>query len=226
MNRNLFALGLLLTVLGTAHAQFGLTAGLNFATLVTKTSDEHHHATAQGRPGYQLGVFYEKRVSPRWSGLVGLNYRRQATDLSVEEYGIADGGYAGSYRLDLSYSNLPVLARATWGHFCLEAGPQLGVLQSAHEKGTEVFGTFGGSIQRDFDRPATDHYRRVDLSLCAGLGLRAYSGLLSLTHVPQPTYAGPLRNQVVRASLSYTRREVECENRLAGVATRPFASWR
>lgn len=213
MNRNLFALGLLLTVSGTAHAQFGLTAGLNFTTLATKTSDEHHHATAKGRPGYQLGVFYEKRVSPRWSGLVGLNYSHQATDLSVEEYGIADGGYAGSYRLDLSYLNLPLLARATWSHFYLEAGPQLGVLQSAHEKGAEVFGTIVGPIQRDFDRPATDHYRRADLGLCAGLGvqlpagfglgLRAYSGLLSLTHVPQPTYAGTLRNQVMQASLSY-----------------------
>ena len=214
MNRNLLNLALLLTVSTAAHAQFGLTAGGNFATFSTRTSSEHHRATATGQPGYQLGVFYEKRLTNRWSGLLGLSYSRQSTNLSVEEYGIADGGYSGSYRLDLSYLHLPLLARLSFGRVYLEAGPQLSVLQTAHEKGSETFGTIVGPRQQDFDRWVTDRYRRVDVGLCAGLGaklpagfslgLRTCTGLLSLTQIAQSvTYAGTLRNQVVQASLSY-----------------------
>ena len=213
MNRNLVTLGFLLVAAPAAHAQFGLTAGANFATLSTK-SDDHHRATAKGQPGYQVGVFYEKKLASRWSGLLGLSYSRQTTNLSVEEYGIADGGYGGSYRLDLGYLSLPMLVRRALGHFYLEAGPQVSILQTAHEQGTEVFGTFGGPRQQDFDRRATDRYRRFDVGLCAGLGaqmpagfslaLRATTGFLSLTHVAQwVTYAGRLRTQVVQASLSY-----------------------
>ena len=214
MNRNFITLGLFLAASTAAHAQFGLTAGGNFATLSTKTSGQSRRASAQGQLGYQLGLFYEKKIAGRWSGLLGLNYSRQSMNLSVEEYGVADGGYAGSYRLDLAYLTLPVLARAAFGRFYLEAGPQFGVLQTAHEKGTETFGTFGGPWPQDFDRRATDHYRRLDVGLAAGLGaklpagfglgLRAYTSLLSLTRVPQSVnYAGSLRNQVVQASLSY-----------------------
>lgn len=214
MNRFLGVLGLLLALSTAAHAQFGLMAGGNFATLATKTSDEHHRATARGQPGYQAGIFYEKKVTNRWSGLLGLSYSRQSMNLSVEEYGIADGGYAGSYRLNLNYLSLPMLARLAFGRLYFEAGPQLSILQAAHEKGTETFRTFGGPRQQDFDRPATARYRRLDVGLCAGvgaklpaglsLGLRAGAGLLSLTRIAQSaTYVGTLRNQVVQASLSY-----------------------
>ena len=213
MNRNLFSLGLFLVISTSAHAQFGLTAGANFATLSTK-SDDHHRATAKGQPGYQVGIFYEKKLAGCWSGLLGLSYSRQTTNLSVEEFGIADGGYAGSYRLDLGYLSLPILARRALGQFYLEAGPQVSILQTAHEQGTETFGTIGGPRQQDFDRRATDRYRRLDVGLCVGLGaqlpagfslgVRVATGFLSLTHVPQSvSYAGILRTQVVQASLSY-----------------------
>ena len=155
MNRFLGVLGLLLAVSTAAYAQFGLTAGGNFATLATKTSGEYYRATARGQPGYQAGFFYEKKVTNRWSGLLGLSYSRQSMNLSVEEYGIAAGGYAGSYRLNLNYLSLPVLARLAFGRLYFEAGPQLSILQAAHEKGTETFRTFGGESQ-----PVIDHQKK------------------------------------------------------------------
>ena len=147
MNRNLLALGLLLAVPGTAHAQFGLTAGLNFTALATKTNDEHHHATARGRPGYQLGVFYEKRVSPRWSGLVGLNYSHQATDLSVEEFGAA--GYEAS-RNRADVGAVAVEADAAGHHFhvlLLQAGS--GAVLAGSDAGIE--GVEEGLVPRVHD---------------------------------------------------------------------------
>jgi hypothetical protein len=144
-----------------------------------------------------------------------VQFSRQRVNLDVEDFSVADGGYAANYRLRLSYLNVPVLLRATFGKFYLEAGPQLGIQLAAHETGDESIGTIAGTFESSFDRAATDHYRRVDLGLSVGagvklpaglgLGVRAYTGLLSLTpEFPQrPSYYGSLKNQVVQASVSY-----------------------
>ena len=197
-----------------ANAQWGVRAGANFATLATKTPSPYQQASSRGRLGYQLGVFYEKKLSQRWAFVPGLELSRQHQDLQVEESGIADGGYVATYRLALTYLNLPLLAQASLGHYYVEAGPQLGVLQMAHERGNEVIGNFWGRSTMDFDRSATDRYRRVDVGICAGagvklggglgLGVRACTGLISLTSMPQSiNYSGRLRSQTIQAVVSY-----------------------
>lgn len=208
-----------LLLAGPAHAQFGLRAGANFATLATPTSaNESRRASADGRLGYHAGVFYEHAFTRRWSIVPEIHYSHQRQRLEAEDYSIADGGYYGRYRLRLGYLNVPVLGRATFGNrhkVYVEAGPQLGILQGAFEEGTEAIGTIVGSYEVEVNRPATDRYRRLDVSLCAGIGLklpaglgvglRASTGLRSLT---QPysnfhNYGGRLRSQVVQAALSY-----------------------
>jgi len=213
MKRILITLASLLLA-GAAQAQFGIRVGGNVATLSTKTDSEFFRADAKGRTGYQMGVFYEQKFTDRLSLVPEVQFSRQAINLKAEEFGIADGGYDADYLLRLSYLNVPVLVRATFGRFYVEAGPQLGVLQSAHEKGGITYGTFTGTRQEHFDRLATDSYRRIDFDLSAGVGaklpagfgisIRGYTGLLSLTHVPQFTrYSGDLKNRVVQASLTY-----------------------
>ncbi|GAB3579008.1 porin family protein [Hymenobacter daeguensis] len=199
---------------GIAQAQPGVLAGANFMTIATGADDGLHRATAHARAGYQVGVFYQHRLNDRWAVVPALQLSHQRLDLVAETYGIADGGSQASYRLGLTYLTLPVRLRATLGKFYLEAGPQLGILFSARETGTEYIGTIAGSYQRDFDRRTTDSYRRFDAGASAGAGLRlpagfglavhAYAGLLSITHVPQSTtYAGALYNRGVQAALSY-----------------------
>ncbi|HEX8348516.1 MAG TPA: porin family protein, partial [Hymenobacter sp.] len=198
-----------------AHAQFGIRAGGNVATLSTKTNSQYQRASASNRTGYQVGVFYEKKLTDRLSLVPEVQFSRQRVNLEVEDSGIADAGYYANYRLRLSYLNVPVLLRATFGKFYLEAGPQFGIQLAAHETGDESIGTIAGSYESSFDRAATDHYRRVDLGLSVGagvklpagfgFGVRAHTGLLSLTPAfPQrPGYYGNLKNQVVQASMSY-----------------------
>nr|WP_262906223.1 porin family protein [Hymenobacter terricola] len=189
-------------------------AGAGFATLGTGDGDGQHRATAQGRAGYQASLFYQFRLNNRWAVVPALQVSRQHVDLTAETYGISDGGYLGIYRLGLTYLTVPLRVRATLGKFYLEAGPQLGLLVGARETGTEYGSTYVGGYQREFDRLATDRYRRFDAGPAAGAGLQlpagfglavqAYAGLLSITHVPQSTsYAGSLYNRVVQAALTY-----------------------
>ncbi|MFC7667494.1 porin family protein [Hymenobacter humi] len=156
-----------------------------------------------------------KKLSSRWSLLPEISFRRQRINLAVEDYHIADGSYTARYRLVLHYLSLPVMARATFGKVYLEAGPYGAFQLAAHETGSESRGTIAGAYEVTFDRPATDRYRRFDVGLGAGagvqltpslgIGLRATTGLLSLTRQEQTyAYSGSLKNRVLEAALSYS----------------------
>ena len=173
--------------------------------------------TVGSRPGYQIGVFYEKKLAGRLSLVPELQYSRQTTDLVVSNNLVPDNSYFADYRLTLHYLNVPVVARIALGKFYLEAGPQASFLLAAHEKGYEDRlspYTRYDSSRRDFDRSAADRYQRVDVGACAGagvalpggfaLGLRYSAGFLSISRELQPdTYGGSLKNQVAQASVSY-----------------------
>ncbi|OUJ73361.1 porin family protein [Hymenobacter crusticola] len=200
---------------GTVHAQLGIRVGANTASVSAKVK-EFHEVDTRSRAGYQLGVFYEKKLTERWSLVPEVQFSNQRMNMHIVESGVADGGYDANYRLRLRYLNVPIIARATVGWFYLEAGPQVGFLLDAKEKGTNTYGSFLGSYSTTYNRYATDTYRRADLGLVAGvgvnlpasfgLGVRGYTGLLSITEGKDTQYAnytGPLKNQVVQASLTY-----------------------
>ena len=217
MNIRLLLTGALL-LLGSraARAQLGFRAGGNFATLSTFDFEEkYREAHSAGRMGFVLGVFYEQPLRGRWTLAPELHYSFQQQQLDVEDNTVNDASYEGHYRLTLGYVNLPVLARANFGKWYLELGPQLGVLAHAHEKGYDIEGGWGGSHRAEVDRAAADRYLRADLALVAGgglklpsgwgLGLRASTGLLSITeeYSSVTNYSGSLRNQVVQLGLTY-----------------------
>ena len=207
-------LGASVLLAGAAHAQLGLRAGANYATLSTK-ADNPNTADADGRVGYQVGVFYEKKLNARFSVVPEVQFSHQRAYLEVDAHGIPDANYSARYQLTLNYLNVPVLLRANCGRLYLEAGPQASILQSARETGSESIGSFTGSYRRDFDqRRATDSYRRFDVGVVAGIGLklpagfgvglRVSTGLLSLEREPQYDINPiKLKNQVVQAAVSY-----------------------
>ncbi|OGX82032.1 hypothetical protein BEN47_05290 [Hymenobacter lapidarius] len=215
MTRIATALTFLLLAAGSARAQLSVQSGANFATLSTQQNDGYRRATADGQPGYHLGLGFERRLTKRLALYSELQFSRQQVQLAVEDNSISDGYYDSRYRLGLSYLHLPVLLRANFGPTYVEAGPQASFLLAAHERGTESLSTLGGAYQVSFDRPATDRYRRFDAGLCVGagvrlpagfgLGLRASAGLVSLTHFSQPigSFRGELKNRAVLVSLSY-----------------------
>jgi hypothetical protein len=215
--RNQLALmaGLLLLGSSAARAQLGFRAGGNF-TLLSPASlvEEYGEAHTTGRAGFVLGVFYEQPLRGRWSLAPELHYSYQQQQLDTRQW-MSEGSYQVHYRLSLGYVNLPMLARATFGKWYVELGPQLGVLAYAHEKGYNTEYGWAGFQRREVDRAAARRYQRADFALVAGggrrlpggwgLGLRASTGLLSLTQqqTSMDSYRGSLRNQVVQLALTY-----------------------
>lgn len=221
MNRKLLLSGCLLLLAGSAHAQLGLRAGANTAAILTKVRHQGQQATADAKAGYQIGVFYEHKLGPRFSVVPELQFSRQRTQLQTVQSisGVAGvDTYTTDYRLSQSYLHLPVLLRARFGCFYAEAGPQISFQMASREAGTRTI-THSYDISshtRDFNRPATDGYRRFDVGLCAGLGvqlpggfglgLRGTAGLLPLMPAPEANYAIRQRSQTVQAAVSYQLR--------------------
>jgi hypothetical protein len=204
----------LLLLAGSSQAQWGLRAGLNASLPQVKATPRSIEASAEGRLGYQVGVFYARPLSPRLTLVPELQLSQQKLDLKVDDYRFMDAGYHGRYELRLLYVQVPVLLRVNAGRFYAEAGPQAAVLQIAREQGTEGWVTIAGFRRSAVDRFATDRYQRLDVGLCAGLGmrlpsglglnLRAYQSLRSLTLEKEQYHLGTqLINRNVQVGLSY-----------------------
>lgn len=216
MKTKVFLLANLLMA-GVAHAQFGVRAGTNYASLYESGSRNARYADTNGRIGYQVGIFYEKKVSTKLSLVPEVQFSRQHTNLSVVDYEAAMNAGSATYQVGLSYLNVPIMLRAHLRKFYVELGPQSSFLLGGHEKGFTQESPL--SSYRDpaggmpFDRRATDRYQRYDFGTAAGVGaqlpagfevgLRLYAGLLSVTRSARSTYQGELNNVAVQANVAY-----------------------
>ncbi|MBC6610379.1 PorT family protein [Hymenobacter sp. BT507] len=206
-----------LLVATAAEAQFGVRAGANYASLAESRKQKSYYAEADGRIGYQVGVFYERRISERISLVPEVQFSRQRTNLSVVDYDAPMQAGAATYQVGLSYLNVPIMVRAHLRKFYVELGPQGSILLGAHEKGFTEESPL--SSYRDpaggtpFDRRATDHYHRYDFGTIVGLGvalstgfevgMRIYAGLLSDTRGASSPYPGKLNNVVIQTNMAY-----------------------
>ncbi|WP_198172990.1 porin family protein [Hymenobacter ginkgonis] len=212
-----------LLLAGTAHAQAGLRAGGTLAHLTAKTEGTpsyYFEASNSAKLGYQLGLFYQVPLSQRLSLVPEVQFSRERVQLTARDNNFAILEYFGTTdtRLSMSYLNVPVLLRASFGPVYVEAGPQAGLRLAGREKGTYTVSFFDRPLTTNpVDRPLADDLRRFDVGPCVGLGVklpaglgvsvRAYQGLVSLTPGPDPTraypYQGSLRRQTLQAALTY-----------------------
>ena len=204
--------GLFLT--GNVQAQLGIRAGANYGTFSTETNRDTRFTKPSGKVGTQLGVFYEQPLNGRFSLVPELQYCSQTTNTEVANYEISDGSYYGAYQLHLIHLSLPVLVRATFGHFYLAAGPQVGLLVSAFQRGSIAESTIAGK-REVYVEEAAKHYPRFQTDITAGGGIkrpggfgvdfRAYMGLITIFSQQETLfrYGSNLKSQVVQASFSY-----------------------
>ncbi|RZL15656.1 MAG: PorT family protein [Hymenobacter sp.] len=127
---------------------------------------------------------------------------RESQQLRKEGYGF-DDYYTPThtyllhdYRVSLSFLNVPVLVRRTFGPVYVEAGPQGSVLVGGRGRGEtrSIGGQFGYVTREDINQAATSYFNRVEAGVCVGVGLRlpagwgvslrAYQGLTPLTPDP------------------------------------------
>ncbi|RPD46221.1 PorT family protein [Hymenobacter sediminis] len=141
-----------LLLAASAHAQLGIKAGINGAVL---NGDELGSTSTKYKTYYHAGIFYE-------ADLIG--------PISIQPellYSLQGGSFKdalGNYDAKLHYLNLPILAKVTVGPVFVEAGPQFGFLVSKDASGDVNVSSSGNGPYSS--------YKRGDLSLCAGAGLK------------------------------------------------------
>ncbi|GGG45028.1 porin family protein [Hymenobacter glacieicola] len=152
----LLLVALLLTF--SAHAQLGIKAGLNAAVL---DGDNLGSTSTKYNTYYHAGVFYE-------ADLIGPISIQPELLYSLQGSSFRDA--VGNYDAKLHYLNLPVLAKVTLGPVFVEAGPQFGLLLRKDASGDLNVSSSGNGPYSG--------YKRGDLSLCAGAGLKLGNLLL------------------------------------------------
>ncbi|MCC2545962.1 PorT family protein [Hymenobacter sp. BT175] len=201
MKRTLLLTICFLGIFFSAHAQFGIKAGGNVAVLdgdIGKNTDYKFY--------YHAGLLYDYKLFGPVSLQPELIYSLQGTEYKT---------VTENYDTKLHYLLLPVLAKVKLGPVRVLAGPQFGLLMTAREAGTMLVSPPGTTPQYDnASRQATDQYNKGDFSVCGGIELKLFDGLMlgtrmnagisdinevkNITGVNDPK----LRNRVFQAYLS------------------------
>jgi len=157
-----------------AHAQFGVRAGVHSTQWSSSGRSGSYFASTRQHLGYQVGVNYQVPLGGHLSLLPELNYKYDNFELNASSY--VYNGYGQVSQLKLSTLTLPVMERVTFGPVYAEVGPQLSLLVGGRETGRE-FATLTSPTMTDIDRPAAERYRRLDVGVCAGVGVQLPLGL-------------------------------------------------
>ena len=165
-------------------AQFGIKAGVNFATLTGDVGD------ASSIVGFNVGGFAEIKVSEKFSVQPELLYSTQGATLESEGQKVD---------FNLSYLNIPVMAKYYVApKFNLEIGPQIGFLTSAKGKAM--------GISADMK----DLFKSTDFGLNFGAGYdftnKFSAGIrynLGLSNIAEDSGDESAQNSVVSLSLGY-----------------------
>ncbi|MBJ6144227.1 porin family protein [Hymenobacter sp. BT559] len=224
MQRFLFLLGSGLLLSPLAHAQFGLRAGGTLTHFTTKDSDpsigQTVAATTDSKLGYQAGAYYQVKLGKYFAVVPEVQFSHENSGLHAFRSNVADAGYRGDYALSLNYINMPLLMRVKLGPVYVEAGPQISLLVSGSEKGTDIYNGWSGLVYQEVDQNITNRYRRFDVGPCVGVGVdlpagfgvsvRGFQGLVSSTRTPDKNlavfytnYPGRMLHQTLQASLTY-----------------------
>ena len=203
-----------------AHAQFGVRAGIRSTQWSSSTNGRYsaNYASTRQHLGYQVGLTYQLPLVGHLSLVPEVSYSYENFELSASSYGY--NGYSLVSQLKLSYLTLPVLERVTFGPVYAEVGPQLSLLVGGRETGREFISRTSSSMM-EVDRPAAERYHRLDVGVCAGLGVQLPMGLgLSLRFVQGINsltkdyaadqlygYDGEIRSRSLQASLTYRLRK-------------------
>ena len=203
-----FILAICVLVVDTASAQLGLKIGSNLSGFSASTSNGYRTST-DDKLTYQVGVFYKKPLTKRLYIVPELQYANE--EMVIRQTSDYDASFSAIYAANFLYLNAPFLLRANLNIFYFEVGPQAGILLGGHETGTININQTTLHINRSVIDYITG-YRHFDVGPALGIGitlpsgvglnLRAYQGLVSLTHDAKANIAH-LYRQSFQASLIY-----------------------
>jgi hypothetical protein len=182
-----FILALFVSAVGFSQsAKFGIKGGVNIARL----GIEPDPGGIDSKVGYHAGLLSHIHLSRQWALQPELTYSLQGMNQTV-------GGTR--YPYNLGYLNIPVLVQYMFDNgFRLEAGPQLGLLLAAKQK--------GGGTTTDI----RDNFKSTDISLGFGLGYLTKSGFgldgrynLGLSKINSSSTGNEVKNRVIQLGIFY-----------------------
>ncbi len=182
-----------------AQTQFsvGIKAGVNFANLNVSNASGSY----DGRTGYHAGAFALLKKE-NWAIQPEIILSQQGTKVTVNQR---------DFESNFNYINVPVLLKYYFfkskngGGINVQAGPQLGFLQSAK---ADVFDSIAFILKKD--QNVKNSYKKSDISVCLGAGWDAPFGMtvdfrynLGLRRIEEDENADAIKNQVFQISLGY-----------------------
>lgn len=184
MKKHLFSLSFLaLSAAAMAQTQpsFGIRAGVvnssmrgdavqSFQDLLTYTGGA---VTSNHKTGFYAGGFVSIPVSENFSVEPGINYTQKGYELKGSLGIKGTDIIGGKSQLNLTYIELPVLAKANISGLQLFAGPQVGYLANANLHTTA--GVFGFNFIND-KRDVKSQFNDWDVSLTGGVGYQFSNG--------------------------------------------------
>ena len=137
------------------NIHFGIKTGLNLSNLADSDND-----MLKAKAGIHGGVFTEFKFD-RFAVQPELLFSMQGAKETDSDY-----GYKGTVKMNFNYLNIPVVAKFyVTEDFCLEAGPQIGILLSAKAKASVSEGGVSVSASEDMK----DEMTKVDFSFVSGV---------------------------------------------------------
>jgi len=163
MKKIIFSIATLFAIGFTAHSQeikYGVKAGLNIADW---GGDAEH---TNVRAGFNAGVLAEIKFE-NFAVQPEIVYSQQGTKVTVNNYFGNSLDSSIEYTSKLDYINVPIAVKYyIIEGLSIQAGPQIGFLISAKEKGEFT----GGGQSETEEVDAKDAYEKVDFSLFGGIG--------------------------------------------------------
>src|SRR5690606_27042994 len=112
----------------------GLKGGVQLSNLYVDNVDDEN-----AKFGFQAGLYFKNQITENFALQPELIYSLKGSEISYSGLsvpGIINGG-SGSYRFNLGYVELPVLAVVTLGAFNVHAGPYIALLTNANIKNVD-----------------------------------------------------------------------------------------
>lgn len=178
--------------LNSGNIEFGLEGGATFSTISGLKGAEY-------KSGFNLGFYFDFKMNPKWAIATGVMVKSPWGAKGLDPYPTGNADLdsvflGGSVERNLSYFNVPVLAKYKFGRFFASAGPQLSL-------GYKASDVFTNTVREDDDvsysiENRVDHVA-LDVGVAGALGyhipkgygmnilVRYYQGLLDNRKHPE-----------------------------------------
>lgn len=152
----------------------GIKGGVQLSNLyVDEVGDDN------AKIGFQGGLYFKNQITDFFALQPELLYSLKGSEIQYDNFsvpGIVTGG-SGSYRFNLGYIELPVLAVVSFGAFSVHAGPYVALLTNANIKNVDD----DGDIE-EIDKLDRDDFNTLDYGIAGGLGFDFEAGTIGLRY--------------------------------------------